>query len=190
MTSNSVREIWRVDGKYQINGTRVQNVLYGYSGSPLRPYDDDTEPRFCIFTVIDTNGKETGYLFTNEKSDGIYTSVQLIDFIVGEGKKRVFYSEEHRARTSDKTELWDLLYHFKYGATLEQTKLLCVRMIDVDPCLWCGGVKVFDMTFDNLVSDEKLSAMFVSGHDDNKAVGGAFARYEYDVCIFARAKDG
>lgn len=182
-TSNSVREIWRVDGKYQINGTKVQNVLYGYSGNPLRPYDDDTEPMFCIFTTINTNGTETGYLFTNKKNNGIYTSVRLIDFIEGEGKKRIFYSKEHRAHTSDKIELWDLLYHFRYGTTLEQAKKLNVRMIDKEPCMWFGGVKVFDLTFDNLISDEMLSAKFISGNGD-KRVYGEILRRENTTCVY------
>lgn len=183
MTSNSTKVIWEIDGTYKYNGCTVKNTLYGYAGSPLRRYNDSIEPELCIFTVTDTEGKETGYLINNQETDGIYTRDRLDNYILGGEKKRIFYSEGRQARTAERIDLWDLLYHFRYGAELAQAKKLNVRMINTEPCLWFGDVKVFDLTFDNLISNEMLSTNFISGAGEKRVYGGIL-HGENTVCVY------
>lgn len=35
MTSKTIKELWRIEGKHQVDGNRVQNVLYGFTGIRL-----------------------------------------------------------------------------------------------------------------------------------------------------------
>lgn len=187
MTSQSIKELWRIEGKHRVGESfeRVQNVLYGYTGNPLQPYNQsDQVPDYCIFTVADTGGLETGWLFENNKIDDVRIGDRLKAFIENDGKQQVFYRLRNTARTDGKPKvsLHDLLYSFRYGMTAEQARVLDVGMIDNVATINIHGVEVFDLTWDNIVSDEKLSAVFFSGKGENK-VAGSILYGKNTLCI-------
>lgn len=151
----------------------MQNVLYGFTGNPLQPYNQSNQaPDYCIFTVADTNGLETGWLFENDMINGVRIGDRLKAFIENDGKQQIFYRNGKAARTDKKSRVFlhDLLYGFRYGTTTEQARALDVEMLD-NSAKTVGSVKIFDLTWDNIVSDEKLSAVFFSGKGENEVVG-------------------
>lgn len=192
MTSKTVKELWRIEGKHQIGGDRVQNIIYGYSGNPLVPYDQiEAEPDYCIFLVVTQDGTETGWLFNNDPYDGIRISDRLKAFVENNGDYRIFYHDAnaHIARTnkSQRVELQDLLYAFHYGISAEQAKAAHVRMLDTNASPICGG-QFFDLTWGNLVSDDTLSTVFFIGTGDSQRMG-AILQGENTLCIHVQGKD-
>lgn len=176
MTSKTIKEFWRIEGKHRIgeNYERVQNVLYGFTGNPLQPYShDDRIPDYCIFAITDTKGLETGWLFENDVIDGVRIGDRLKAFIENDGNQQIFYRNKKDARNDNKprVSLHDLLYSFRYGMTTERAKALNVEMIDNVATINIHGVDVFDLTWDNTVSDEKLSAIFFSGKGEKRVPG-------------------
>lgn len=187
MTSKTIKELWRIEGKHRIGESfeRVQNALYGFTGNPLQPYSQsDQAPDYCIFTVADTSGLETGWLFENDMIDDVRIGDRLKAFIENDGKQQVFYRLRNTARTDGKPKisLHDLLYSFRYGMTAEQTRALDVEMIDSVATINICGVEVFDLTWNNIVSDEKLSAVFFSSKGENK-VAGSILHGKNTLCI-------
>ena len=65
---------------------------------------------------------------------------------------------------------------------VEQVKALDVEMINNVATINIHGVDVFDLTWDNTVSDEKLSAVFFSGQGKNR-VSGSILYGKNELCI-------
>ena len=186
MTSKTIKELWRVEGKYNEDSSRVKNILYGYSGNPLVPYcQNNIEPDYCIFAVVDKKGLETGWLFKNDDIEGKQIRELLESFIRNRGKQHLFYRYKNYARSDDKpkVELGDLIYSFRYGTTVERAKELQVRMIVNTPCININGTEVFDLRWDNLISSEKMSATFISGKGDRRT-GGSILRGKNTLCVY------
>lgn len=186
MTSKTIKELWRVEGKYNEDSSRVKNILYGYSGNPLVPYcQNNIEPDYCIFAVVDKKGTETGWLFKNDNIGGKRISELLRNFIKNGGEQHLFYGYKNRARTDNnqKVNLCGLIYSFRYGTTVERAKELQVRMISNSSCSKINDTEVFDLTWDNLISNEKFSATFITGKGDRRT-SGSILHGENTLCVY------
>lgn len=164
MTGISTKELWTVKGKPMSNGYTLENSLYGFSGNPLTPYKEESiPPKYCIFVIRGTDGRESGWLFQNDEVGGQHISEKLHEFISGE-RKTMFYRCQHPplARTKECLSLHDLLYAFKYSVNIEQVKKFQVRLVDTASGISFGDTQIFDLTWDNLKSNQKPTALFIS----------------------------
>lgn len=176
MTSKSIKVIiGPIEGTHAKDGKTVQNIIYGYSGNPLRPYTSGDDPEYCIFSVVDTSGMEIGYMFNNDEIDGERIHKRLVEFINNDGSKnkKLFYRDkrlDHRVRTNENVELLDLLMSFRLKMTPDDAKRIHAKLIDKRATRSFNDytVYVYDLQWDNIAYDGKLQSHNFIGNGDNE----------------------
>lgn len=173
MKSKTISKIWEKQGKLG-----AKNIIYGFSGNPLTKYDANVEPDMCIFAYVTKNGVEKGWLFDNIEIDGVRLRKRLASYI--EDQNSLFIkndkSRPYSIRTQANTELWDVLYAMWRNTTVEDAAASNVRMMDKYERITFHGEPVYDMTFENLVSDKMRMHRFMNGKGDNQHMAFFFER--------------
>lgn len=172
MTSKSIKELWRIEGK-----RKVKNILYGFTGNFLVPYDQSNiDPEYCIFSVVSQDGVETSYIFSNDEIDGERIHQRLAEFINnGDSKnKKLFYRNKkhgYRARINNSNvavELLDLLISFRLKMTPEDAKRVHARLIDKKATKSFSNHMIYDLRWENIAYDGQLQSHNFIGNGDNE----------------------